>query len=97
MKNKYISKILLLLVLTAFSNCKKETIFNEVKVNGQYSVLIPEYLSPAVGMHEQASLQYQNEEKEIYVLVIDESKADMQAYDLNYDIETYYKNIVNSF
>ena len=96
MNRNYILSALLILVFIAFNSCVKETVFNEVKVNGQFSVLIPEYLTPSAGLHQQASLQYQNEEKEIYVLVIDESKADMQAYDLDYDIETYYKNIVST-
>ncbi len=47
-------------------------------------------------MHERASSQYENTEREFYLLVIDESKADMQAYDLDYDIDTYYKNIVST-
>ena len=96
MNRNYILCALPVVAFIAFNSCIKETVFNEVKVNGQYSVLIPEYLTPAAGMHQQASLQYQNEEKEIYVLVINESKADMQAYDLNYDIDTYYKNIVST-
>jgi hypothetical protein len=86
---------LFFLLSTLFISCKKETVFNSVTINDNYSISIPEYLSPSTGMHQQASAQYENKEKEFYLLVIDESKADMQTYDLDYDIDTYYKNIVS--
>ncbi len=90
-----IFKISFLVVILTFTSCKKQTTFNEVTVNDKYTILIPDYVKPSAGMHQQASLQYQNQEKEFYVLVIDESQSDMKAYDLNYDIETYFQNIVS--
>ena len=60
-----------------FTACKKKVVFNEVKVNDTYSIVVPDYLSAGAKMHPQASLQYKNEEKEIYLLVIDESKETM--------------------
>jgi hypothetical protein len=38
-------------------------------------------------------MQYQNVDKGIYALVIDEKKKTMQDYDINYDIDAYFNNI----
>jgi hypothetical protein len=40
-------------------------------------------------------MQYQNVEKDIYVMVIDEKKKTMQDYNLDYDIDTYFNNIAS--
>lgn len=83
------------LSLILISACTHETVFNEVKVNNRYSILVPEYLQPCADLHKDASLQYQNTEKDIYAIVIDEKKVTMQDYSLDYDIDTYYKNIAS--
>lgn len=85
------------LIIIAFAcilfSCSTKPVFHEVTINGQYSVQLPEYLQPCSDIHPDASLQYQNTESEIYALVIDEKKEAMENYDLDYDIETYYKAI----
>lgn len=90
MFNRY---ILLLILPLAFTSCKHETVFSEVKVNNRYSMSIPDYLQPCTDLHKDASMQYQNVEKDIYAMVIDEQKKTMQNYSLDYDIDTYFKNI----
>lgn len=50
--------------------------FEEVKVNGLYSMKVPDYLSQGYDLNSEASLQYQNVVKEVYVIVIDEPKQD---------------------
>ena len=87
--------IFLFIIPLTFSACKRETVFTEVKVNNSYSVLIPDYLQPCTDLHKDASLQYQNTEKEVYAIVIEEKKITMQDYNLDYDIDTYFKNIVS--
>lgn len=77
------------------ASCQHETIFTEVKVNDRYSVTIPEYLQPCTDLHKDASLQYQNVEKDIYTIVIDEKKITMQGYDLDYDLDLYFKSIAS--
>jgi hypothetical protein len=86
---------ILLLFPLCFANCKKETVFTEVKVNDRYAISIPDYLQPCADIQPDASLQYQNVEKEIYAIVINEKKSTMQNYDLDYDIDTYFKNITS--
>lgn len=92
MRDRY---ILILFVVFALTSCKKETVFTEVKVNNRYSLLIPDYMQACTDLHKDASLQYQNIEKDIYALVIDEKKKTMQDYSLDYDIDTYFNNIAS--
>ncbi|HEX8516705.1 MAG TPA: hypothetical protein VF868_10935 [Bacteroidia bacterium] len=82
-------------VLSTFTACKQETAFKEVKVNNRYAISIPEYLQPCVDLHADASFQYQNTDKDIYAFVIDERKKTMVSYDLEYDIDLYFKNIAS--
>ncbi len=50
--------------------------FQEVKINGLYSMKLPEYMTAGDDLNDEASLQYQNIYKEVYVIVIDEPKQD---------------------
>ncbi len=83
----------ILIVIIIFSACSTKTAFHEVTINNQYTITLPEYLQPCADIHPDASLQYQNTELEIYALVIDEKKETMENYDLDYDIDLYYKAI----
>jgi len=87
--------ILLFIIPFAFASCKHETVFTEVKVNNRYSMNIPDYLQPCTDLHKDASMQYQNVEKDVYAMVIDEKKKTMQNYSLDYDIDTYFNNIAS--
>lgn len=83
---------LLLSAITIFS-CNRKTEFVEVEINNRYTVSVPDYLKPCKDLQKDASMQYQNSEKGIYALVIDEKKKTMQDYDMNYDIDTYFNSI----
>lgn len=92
MLQKY--SFLILLTFILFS-CSNETAFKEVKVNERYAISIPEYLQACPDLHKDASFQYQNTDKDIYAIVIDERKKTMANYDLDYDIDLYFKNIAS--
>jgi len=82
---------LLIAFLFIITSCSNETAFKEVKVNDRYAISIPEYLQPCTDLHKDASFQYQNTDKDIYAFVIDERKKTMAKYDLDYDIDLYFK------
>ncbi|MBA3706642.1 MAG: hypothetical protein H0W84_12305 [Bacteroidetes bacterium] len=90
-------KRLLYFIILPFmlASCQHETSFTEVKVNDRYSIEVPEYLQPCADLHKDASLQYQNIEKDIYAIVINEKKITMQDYNLDYDIDLYFKSIAS--
>ncbi|MDQ3047856.1 MAG: hypothetical protein M3R27_09940 [Bacteroidota bacterium] len=84
-----------LLLIITLSSCKQEPVFTEVKVNERYSIQMPDYLQPCVDLHKDASLQYQNLEKDIYAMVIDEKKITMEEYSLDYDLDLYFNSLVS--
>lgn len=91
------SKRFLFLFILPFliASCKHEAAFKEVKVNDRYAISVPEYLQPCTDLHKDASLQYQNPEEDIYAMVIDERKKTMANYNLDYDVDMYFKNIAS--
>lgn len=69
----------------------------EVNVGGRYSMMLPEYLTEGFDLNDEASLQYQNTAREVYIIVIDESKEiyqdvyiEQNDYDTTKDILTNY-------
>jgi hypothetical protein len=87
--------LFLFVIAFTIASCKHETVFTEVKVNNRFSISVPEYMQPCADLHKDASLQYQNTELDIYAMVIEEKKATMENYNLDYDIDTYFKNIAS--
>ena len=87
--------LFLVIIVFTISSCKHETVFTEVKVNNRFAISVPEYMQPCADLHKDASLQYQNTELDIYAMVIEEKKATMENYNLDYDIDTYFNNIAS--
>lgn len=56
----------------------------------RYGLIIPSGMEPA-SFDDNASFQYQDKDRELYALVIDESKAKIISFDLDYDLDTYMK------
>jgi hypothetical protein len=81
--------IRLLLLAFILSSCAK-TKWSDVTVNAKYNMQLPGYLE-AADFNKDASLQIQNTEKEIYLMMIDEDKAQFAKYGLEYDLPTYFK------
>ncbi len=50
-----------------------------IEINNQYKLSVPEYMTKAYDLNNEASLQYQNIYKETYIVVIDEPKDNMVA------------------
>ncbi|HET6990206.1 MAG TPA: hypothetical protein VFJ43_02735 [Bacteroidia bacterium] len=57
----------------------------------RYAMLLPNDFTPAHLNDSAASLQYESIRRGMYVLVIDESKAKIISFGLDYDLETYMK------
>ncbi len=89
-----VKKFVFLSLLSLFIvSCSREAVFSDVKINNRYTVSIPDYLQPCSDLHKEASLQYQNIEKDVYAIVIDEKKKTMVNYDLNFNVDLYFNNI----
>ncbi len=100
-------KIIPLLIAVLFlSSCDQ---FNNepkvIPVNNQYTLTVPSYLSENKSLNEEASLQYANLFKELYVIVIDEVKTDFNIAltdnlltdSYSPDIDGYAKLLLDNF
>lgn len=71
-----------------------------VEVSGDYSMDIPQHMKKTTILNEEASLQYLNVYKEMYVIVIDESKENFRdsferlgEYDTTLSMVQNYRNV----
>lgn len=89
-------KIYFLFVTLLFLSCSKEEEFKKIEVKN-YALQLPSYLSKTNDLNDDASLQYQNPFRELYIIVIDESKQEVeQAITLN-ELEDIYSNDFNGY
>lgn len=80
------------------SSCKPAT--QTVNIKGDYSMEIPKHMTSTTELNDDASLQYQDPAKELYVIVIDESKEefintfkDLGEYDSTKTAERNYREV----
>ena len=72
---KNYTKSIFLLFVTAVivQSCNIETTYETVNVKNRFSIVLPSFLTKTNDLNDDASLQYQNERREFYVAVIEES------------------------
>jgi len=89
-------KIVCITILTlSLASCSRVK-WATVTVNDKYTMQLPDYLESGT-FYPEASLQYKNEEREVYLVVLDESKSQFKEYGLDYDLTTYFKVAANKF
>ena len=88
MKNlKWISALMIMLITIS---CGSEAKYENMSFNdGQYSMDVPDYMKSLALGNQDASMQYGNELKEHYVMVIAETKESLLAAGLDYSVEDY--------
>lgn len=85
-------KILLLIALAFYAiSCQNSNTFETINVK-DYSVDIPTNLSKTENLNKEASLQYQNLLKELYIIVIDESKKQVEKAIKDNGLDQMYSN-----
>ena len=95
-------KIILLLVFLSFS-CQEKKEHQTITIKKKYSVVLPSKFEKVSNLNEDASLQYQYLPDELYVIVIDETKASFEeAMELNEtglsgNLEDYYNIVKMNF
>ena len=58
---------------------QEEVEMENVEINGLYSMDVPEHMTVSLTMNEDASLQYMNETRNEYIIVIDEDKEEFKT------------------
>lgn len=97
---------IIITLLTAFTlaSCINENEVQTITANN-YQIELPAYLNKAYSLNDDASLQYMNMWREFYVIVIDETKAEMHAaidenqlsYVYSKDLNGYSSLLLDSF
>ena len=75
----HIYRVLVFSLALLFVSCASEEGVQTVTVDNLYSLTMPAFLSEGEDLNEDASLQYYHMFKEFYVVVIDESKAELNS------------------
>ncbi|MBN4072921.1 hypothetical protein JYT74_02655 [Crocinitomix catalasitica] len=71
--------------------------FDEIEINNQYKMHIPDYMEQAYTLNEEASLQYQNIVKETYCIIIDEPKDEfVEVFELMGDYDNS-KSVIDNY
>ncbi len=84
---RLLSTIAIILLLVG---CGSQEGNETVIINDRYSMDIPGFLDRTTDLNEDASLQYQNIFKELYVIVIDESAAEFQKALVDNGLDSLY-------
>jgi hypothetical protein len=89
------STIIFSIVLLNTSLITAQTKFEEKKVGHEYYISIPEYMTKTLELNDVALAQYQNIEKEIYCIVIEDSKEDLKLVDLHFNsADEFYEDFI---
>jgi len=93
MQKLYIS----ILTILFFASCQPGGKEKLVTIENKYSILIPSFLTKGSNLNEDASLQYCHAWKEFYVIVIDETKSEMQNALIDNNLTDSYSNDIKGY
>ena len=86
--------ILVLMTSTAFAQ-------NELipyKAGHVFDIGLPEYMSKSVGLNSVSAIEYKNTVKDIYGIVIFDTKEDLKIVEMNFSsIDEFYENFIVDF
>lgn len=71
-------KLILLAYLSGISLCFSQTKFSEQKAGHIFFVSVPEYMVKTISLNDAATAQYMNASKNAYLIVIADSKEDLE-------------------
>ncbi len=71
--------------------------FKEVGIEDQFLIRVPDYMAPTTQINPSASLVYGSHRKEVFVMVIEDSKAMLQTQSPGFSLDAYYQLVVSRF
>ncbi len=81
-----------------FNSIFSQTIMKELKVGHSFNISLPSYMSRTVGLNDVASIQYKNTVKDIFGVVIEDNKEELNLAELNYSsINEFTEEFVKVF
>ena len=87
--------ILIVSLLLLLQSCGETTY--KMERREQFIIDVPEYLQETEKINGFASLQFENQEKEIFLLVIEDEKAILQENQPNYSFDNYFSFVTERF
>lgn len=81
-----------LLIIFTFNACEGDLNTKMISVNKRYTISIPADMSESSELNDDASLQYEDMWEDFYVIVIDESKQEMQQALEMFDMTDGFEN-----
>ena len=94
---KYIYLPLVLLFTLLMVSCADEDGEQTITIDNKYSLTIPAFLSEVDNLNDDASLQYQNVMKGLYVVVIDEPKDELHQVLVDYNLTDRYESNLDGY
>jgi hypothetical protein len=86
-----------LLILTT-PLCFSQTPTKELRIGHSFNISIPNYMTRTIGLNDVASLQFKNEVKDIYGIVIEDNKEELALAELNYSsINEFAEDFLKTF
>ena len=86
------------LVICCIELSYSQSVFSEKKIGHEYYLSIPDYLLRCTGLNDQASAQYQNNSKELYLYIIEDSKEELKSVGIFYqNIAEFYDDFIKDY
>ena len=86
-----------LLIIFTFNACEGDLNTKMISVNERYTISIPADMSESSELNDDASLQYEDMWEDSYVIVIDESKQEMQQALEMFDMTDGFENNLDNY
>lgn len=91
-------KLFFIFFLAIFlSSCQESDEEKIIVVDNKYSLTVPSSLKERSDLNDDASLQYGNSQKELYIIVIDETKHEVYEALKEYELSSYYSKDIHGF
>lgn len=82
---KNIFAVLTFISVSLFSvSVISQTKFNQQKAGNIFDISIPDYMTRTIGLNDVATVQYKNTVKDVYTIVIEDSKEELTIADIFY-------------
>lgn len=90
--------LLITFLAVSFFSASAQTKLVEKRIGHVYFLSVPDYMTVTKELNKSASLQYQNIMKEAYVIVIEDSKAELDELGMKFtDPQDFYEGFITDF
>ena len=95
---KIFALIIPILIIFSIIQSSAQTKFVEHKIGHYYYIEIPDYMSKTLELNSSASCQYSNVNKQAYMIVIEDSKEDLDLVNSKFTSPIdFYEDFIKSF